>query len=512
MTPHPVHTASVGTAQPDASRPSTLWSGERLLQPSVTCSRLERASRCAPIVDAADYFAHLRDALLRADHSVMFVGWEFDARLKLDPDHPLPGVPQRLGRLLSWLMARKPGLKIRVLQWNLGVLGTIAHGTTPLHLLNLIAARRFDFRLDSAHPLGGSQHQKIVVIDDALAFCGGIDVTAKRWDNRRHLDDEVRRLEPSGRRYGPFHDVTVAVDGAAAAALGDVARERWARATGERLTPPPPAIGDPWPQGLAPLLRDIEVGVARTDPAFRDRPAVREVEELYLAAIAAARHAIYIESQYFTSRCIALAVAERLAEPDGPEIVVVNPLRAMGWLEEFAMGDARLRALAHIAAADRHGRFRIYRPVTESGRPIYVHAKVLIVDDRLLRIGSSNLNNRSMGLDAECDVAVEATDTDQNAGTTRTAIASLRHTLLAEHLGVAPETFAGATMSTGSLIAAIEQFRRPEGRTLMPLDGPSSAEAHSLGAGELLDPEHPEPVWKAILHNFQDSLRRRKRL
>lgn len=483
---------------------------DRLLQPSITCSRLEKASRFAPIVDAADYFAHLRDALLRADHSIMFVGWEFDARLKLDPDHPLPGVPQRLGRFLSWLMERKPGLKIRVLQWNLGVLGTIAHGTTPLHLLNLIAARRFDFRLDSAHPLGGSQHQKIVVIDDALAFCGGIDVTAKRWDNRRHLDDEVRRLEPSGRRYGPFHDVTVAVDGAAAAALGDVARERWARATGERLVPPSPAIGDPWPQGLTPLLRDVEVGVARTDPAFRSRPAVREVEELYLAAIAAARRTIYIESQYFTSRCVALAVAERLAEPDGPEIVVINPLRAMGWLEEFAMGEARLRTLAHIAAADCHGRFRIYRPVTERGRPIYVHAKVLIVDDRLLRIGSSNLNNRSMGLDAECDVAVEATDNDGSATTTRTAIESLRHTLLAEHLGVTPETFASATAATGSLIGTIEQFRRKEGRTLVPLDGPAPGMARRLDAGELLDPEHPEPAWKAILHNLQDSLRRRK--
>lgn len=507
MTPHPVHTASVSTARPDASR-----SMDRLLRPSVTCSRLEKAPRFAPIVDAADYFAHLRDALLRADHSVMFVGWEFDARLKLDPDHPLVGVPQRLGRFLSWLMARKPGLKIRVLQWNLGVLGTIAHGTTPLHLLNLIAARRFDFRLDSAHPLGGSQHQKIVVIDDALAFCGGIDVTAKRWDNRRHDDDDVRRLEPSGRRYGPFHDVTVAIDGAAAAALGDIARERWARATGERLVPPPPAIGDPWPQGLAPLLRDVEVGVARTDPAFRSRPAVREVEELYLTAIAAARRTIYIESQYFTSRCIALAVAERLAEPDGPEIVVINPLRAMGWLEEFAMGEARRRTLAHIAAADRHGRFRIYRPVTDKGQPIYVHAKVLIVDDRLLRIGSSNLNNRSMGLDAECDVAVEATDNDEGSGTTRAAIESLRHTLLAEHLGVAPETVAGATAATGSLIGAIEQFRREQGRTLVPLDGLAAGEARLLGAGELLDPEHPEAVWKAILHKLQDGLRRRKPL
>jgi hypothetical protein len=90
---------------------------------------------------------------------------------------------------------------------------------------------------------------------------------------------------------------------------------------------------------------------------------------------------------------------------------------------------------------------------------------------RLLRIGSSNLNNRSMGLDAECDVAVEVTENDQSAGTTRTAIASLRHTLLAEHLGIASETFASATASTGSLIG------RSGDRAVPPHPGPHAGAA-----------------------------------
>lgn len=494
---HPSHTAP---ARADV---------EGLLQPGRTCWRVERAARFAPIVDAASYFAHLRSALLRAQHSVLFVGWEFDTRIKLDPDHPIAGLPEELGPFLSALVERRSSLSVRVLQWNLGILGTLARGTTPLYLLNWMRARRFQFRLDSAHPAGASHHQKIVVIDDVLAFCGGIDMTDDRWDTRAHADGDVRRVRPSGRAYAPFHDATVAVDGAAAAALGALARERWYRATGERLTPPDRTDHDPWPDTLTPVLCDVEVGIARTEPAYRGRRGVREIEQLYLAGIAAARRTLYVESQYFASRCIAEAMAARLGEPDGPEIVVVNPDRAMGWLEETAMGRGRSRVLAHLRSADRFGRFRIYRPVTAAGQPIYVHAKVLIVDDRLLRIGSSNLNNRSMGLDTECDLAVEAVPGQVTAQTTAGAIIGLRDALLGEHLGVAPDDIARTLARTGSLIAAIEAHRRDCGRTLVPLEVSAAGTMQPLSEGELLDPEQPEPVWRAVLHALADRRRRR---
>lgn len=126
---------------------------------------------------------------------------------------------------------------------------------------------------------------------------------------------------------------------------------------------------------------------------------MREIEALHLAAIAAARRTIYIEGQYFAARCVGEALAMRLREVDGPEIVVVNSERARGWVEQKAMDAARGRLLGYLRGADRYGRFRIFRPVTAKGAPIYVHAKVLAIDGRLLRIGSANLNNRSMGLD-----------------------------------------------------------------------------------------------------------------
>jgi phospholipase D1/2 len=135
----------------------------------------------------------------------------------------------------------------------------------------------------------------------------------------------------------------------AALALGLLARERWNQATGEELPPPDPQ-GDPWPDDVRPTFTDVDVAIARTIPAMEGQKEIREIEALYLSAIRRARRTIYIESQYFAARKIAEAMAARLREPDGPEIVIVNPAFSYGWLEEEAMGSAR-RPL--VQACDR---------------------------------------------------------------------------------------------------------------------------------------------------------------
>lgn len=485
--------------------------GSALLEKGVTCWRIERAGRLAPIVDAAAYFKLVREALLCAQHSVIFIGWEFDTRIKLDPDAPRSDLPEKLGPFLSALIDRRPELRIRVLQWNLGMLAMLVRGATPRHVLNWISRKRFQFRLDSAHPLGAAHHQKIIVIDDALAFCGGIDMTDDRWDTSDHNDDDPRRVRPSGRAYGAFHDATMAVDGPAAAALGELARERWRRATNEQIAAPPLTVRELWPAGLVPLLRNVNVGISRTEPAYGGQTTVREIESLHLAAIAAAQRTIYIEGQYFAARCVGEALATRLRETDGPDVVVVNSEQGRGWVEEKAMGAARERLLAYLKAVDRYGRFRIYRPVTVNGAPIYVHAKVLAIDGRLLRIGSANLNNRSMGLDTECDLAIEACPGAPDVTSVSTAIIAFRDALLAEHLSTDRETFAAAiTRANGSLIAAIEALRRGAGRTLVPIPMPI-AETTPLDAGELLDPEQAEPIWSMLVHALRDRFCRTNR-
>jgi phospholipase D1/2 len=433
--------------------------------------------------------------MLKAQHSILMIGWDFDTRIDLDPTDETGECPRRLGAFLTWLVETRPDLHVNILKWDLGMVKALWRGTTLFRVAQWAWHERITFKLDGAHPPGATQHHKIVVIDDAIAFCGGIDMTGDRWDTSEHRDDDPRRRRPFTRRaYGPWHDATMAVSGAAAKALGDHARERWKHASGEALASPPTG-SDPWPDGLPVDMTDVAVAIARTMPAYDSQTEVREIEALYLAAIASARRSVYIESQYFASRAVAEAIARRLDEADGPEFVIVNPDSAEGWLEEEAMGSARARLLSMLRRRDRFGRLRVYTPVTAGEQPIYVHAKIMIVDDRLLRVGSSNLNNRSMGYDTECDLALETDDDDTHLSRT---IRRFRARLLAEHLGTSPEQVSAVMAEKRSLIAAIEALSGP-GRSLRPFDPPEVNDAEkALADHELLDPERPRSLWQAL--------------
>lgn len=462
-----------------------------LLVPGDTCWRVERANRFSFIVDAADYYRFVKRAIVNARHSVMLVGWDFDSRIELEPEGPTVEGPNRLGPFLLWAADRRPDVRFRLLKWNLGMIETLARGETPWYMLRWALKKNIEMKLDGAHPPLAAHHAKIVVIDDAIAFCGGIDMTTGRWDTRAHKPDDPSRRSPRGKPMQPWHDATTCVDGPVAKALGDIARARWERATGEALEPAP-AGADPWPDGLEPTLRDVDAGIARTVGAYGDHAQICEIEKLYLAAIAAAERFVYVESQYFASRKIADAIITRLREADGPEIVVVNPERQDGWLEEATMGAARAKLLRHVKRADAHGRFRIFYPAVD-GEAIYVHAKIMVVDDTLLRVGSSNWNNRSMGFDTECDVAVDAGADD---ATLRANIRLVRDDLIAEHLGVQASDVASAIAETGSLIAAIDRLTTGP-RRLMALPVREVGEAEDLmSETDLVDPERPPKFWR----------------
>jgi phospholipase D1/2 len=460
------------------------------------------AERASVIVDAADYFAAAKSAILQARHAVFLIGWDFDTRILLEPDGDTPGVPSTLGPFLSHVVRQRRDLEIFVLRWDLAFLKIPFRGTTPLFVLDWMTSRRLHFRLDSQHPAGACHHQKILVVDDALAVCGGIDMTVDRWDTPRHSDDDPRRIRPNGDPYGPWHDANMVVEGDAARSLGELARERWFRATGNRIGPCP-HVDRLWPDDLRVDFRDVPVAIARTFPEYDGTPAVREIEALYLAAIAAAKHTIYIETQYFSSSRITKALVTRLKEDSGPEVVVINPKSAEGWLEEKTMGSARAINLEQIRKADKHDRFRLYTPVTDNGCDIYVHAKVMVIDDVLLRVGSSNLNNRSMGLDTECDLAIEASN-DGEADRRKT-ISEIRNRLASEHLGVTPETLADAlNVSQGRLTGAIDSLRRDKGRSLRLFEPEQlSAGERMVAESELLNSDRPEDMSDAFMKHFE---------
>ncbi len=467
-----------------------------------TVWRYARASRAHIVVDAAAYFELIHDAMMQARQRIFLIGWDFDSRIRLTGGRRWWNLPRkdrypaRLGAFFIWLAARTPGLEIRLLKWNFGALRYFFRGSMMIDMLRWFMNRAIDFKFDSAHPLGCSHHQKIVVIDDRFAVCGGIDMTSDRWDTPLHLHEDSRRRRVNGRPYGPWHDVTMMIEGDAARVLGELGRRRWRQAGGKPMRPCLPQDGTAWPERLAAEFRDVEIGIARTRAAFRDIGELREVEALFLAQIARAKRFIYAESQYFASRSIAEAIAERVSEPDPPEIVLINPLTAEGWLEQTAMDAARVRLLHAIAEADHASRFRVFVPKTSGGTAIYVHAKLLIVDDEIVRVGSANMNNRSMGLDTEADVFIDAA----RPGNAHAAapIARLRLSLLAEHCGLGVERLQALLVRHGSMAAAIDaapkQGKRLEAFGLRPLTDAEKAIADNA----FFDPERPEEFFEPI--------------
>lgn len=459
-----------------------------ILQREGTRWRVERADRFSVIVDAADFFRHAKSAMLQARHSVLLIGWDFDARIAFEPEGETLEGPGTIGKFLNWLGKRRPDVDVRILKWDVGAIHSLGRGETPFFMLNWMLGNRVRLKLDGAHPPLSAHHMKLLVIDDALAFCGGIDMTVGRWDTRAHASTQAGRVSPRGKPLGPWHDATTCVSGPIARALADLAQDRWRRATGESLGP---LVSDsaPWPEGLPADFTDVEIGIARTAPAYGGTPQISEIERANLAIIAAARRTLYIESQYFASRTMAEAIAARLREPDGPEIVVINPDTADGWLEAKAMDSARIRMMHLVQDADLHGRFRIVYPVNNSADPIYVHAKIMIADDTVLKIGSANLNNRSMGFDTECDLILEPERDDE---TNRALVLALRDDLLAEHLGTTREAVSAAIAAAGgSVIGAIDRLDG-EAKRLVPVPMRAlTVDEEALAESDLADPERP---------------------
>jgi phosphatidylserine/phosphatidylglycerophosphate/cardiolipin synthase-like enzyme len=472
---------------PSTERDAALPGG--FLRPGRNCWRIERASRATVLVDGADYFATLDEALRSARRSIDIVGWDFDGRIRLRPD--VEGSPA-LGDLLRGLVDSNPALTVRVLVWSTAVMHAPSAPAPLLFGTPWEQHPRIAVRLDREHPIYASHHQKIVVIDDALAFCGGIDLTVDRWDTTEHRPHHRYRRDPDGAEVCPVHDLQMMVEGDAARALGEHVRERWRRATGEVLPARLGETGDLWPERCEPMFRNVTVGIARTMPAWRGEPPVEEIAALTVDLIGAARRSMYVEAQYFCGRELAACLEQKLRADQAPEVAVVAGSDEKGVVERWIMGNNRERLIRKLRRIDRSGRFKVYRPLVagdDRPEPVLVHAKLTIVDDWILRLGSANLNNRSMGVDTECDLVIEAHDDE-----TCSAIAALRNRLVAEHIGATPEIVAAATAEKG-LLGAIG-LPNGNGRRLDPFPIRDEGPTRRAFGTALLDPRRPlEPMW-----------------
>lgn len=470
-----------------------------LLKPGTTCWRSVQTPRAAVFIDVEDYFAAVAQAIGNARRSVHILGWAFHPGTNCDPqldcpDHALGHIAAVLKRVAQ----DRPDLDVRVLCWKAALPVAATQAFYPQRARQDFAGSGVRFVLDGRLPLGASHHQKVVVIDDAIAFCGGCDFGPDRWDTCDHEDDNPRRATHPGAQpcFDPRHEVMSLVDGAGAVGLGELFRERWRRATGESLPEPSgPTPQDPWPATVTPTFAEVRVGLSRSAAAWAGHPQIRENEALYLASIAAAKTCIYLENQYFTSPIIAEALAQRLGEANGPEVVLVSTAHSPSYFDRLTMDRTRSLFIARLRGADKHGRFHIYSPVTALGRTIIVHAKLAIIDDVLLRVGSSNINNRSLGLDTECDLSIEPL-----AGRrleTRRAIAALRTRLVAHWLGCPDALVTDALKGTGSLGGAIEHLRSRGHCRLRPV-APTSLKplAALIATFHLGDPVGAQDSWR----------------
>ena len=455
-----------------------------VLEPNLNCCPLAKANRFALLVDGAAYYGALAQSIAQAKHTVALVGWDLDSRAQLGPGGGPGELMPPLRDFLPAVANANPDLNIYILTWDFPILLASVRDPKLVWGKDPFNHTRIHLKFDSTHPPGASHHQKIVVIDDRLAFAGGMDIAGGRWDTTEHRADDVRRPGEDG-PYPPYHDVQAMVDGDAARALSTIVRDRWRRATGQAI-PDPVHTGECWPTDVKADFLDISVGISRTDVDADGNAGCREIERLHLDLIEAARDSIYIENQYLTCDTIVNALCRRLEAADGPEVLMVLPLKNSGWLEEHTIEVLRFRCIRELRCADRFGRLRICYPVVPGLDEVSVgvHSKVLVADDRLFRVGSSNLTNRSMRLDTECDLTIEAASPEERRG-----IAGLRNRLLAEHLGMSPEAVEGFLAKDASLVRLVDS-RRANPRSLreLPVEDRLS---ELVVEEEIVDPSRP---------------------
>jgi phosphatidylserine/phosphatidylglycerophosphate/cardiolipin synthase-like enzyme len=469
-----------------------------LLEEGNRCWKVGVAPRAAVLIDVESYYAAALEAMGQARRSIHFLNWAFEPETRFRPGaEGEGGASPDIARFLKALAKDRPDLDIRILCWQSALPVAATQDFFPIADRGAFARGRVRFVLDADVPLGACHHQKLIVIDDAVAFCGGADIGQDRWDTQGHLDDDPRREIPGkpGHYFESRHEVMAVVDGPPAAALGELFRLRWRRRTGEALSPAPPGPA-PWPASVTPMFEGARVGLSRTEPSWRGSTEIRECQALHLAAIAAARRCIYMENQYFTSELMGAALARRLAEPGGPEVVLISGGAAPSYFDRLTMDPTRSRFIAALEAADPFRRFRVLSPVTAQGRPMIVHAKLTIIDDRLLRVGSANLDNRSFGFDTECDLSLEADGRSEDPR--RAAIAAVRTRLVAHWLGRDDAAVDAAVAREGSLCLALDALNG-EGR-LRPIEGRRlsgvSALVARLHLGDPLTPTDSFRPWR----------------
>jgi phosphatidylserine/phosphatidylglycerophosphate/cardiolipin synthase-like enzyme len=336
------------------------------------------------LIDGAQALPAIAEAMRSATSHLHLTGWYFSPDFALERD----GEPLVLRNLLGDLADR---VDVRVLVW--------AGAPQPLFRPSRRDVRRMRDRLvgdtnvqcalDAKERPMHCHHEKTIVVDDRIAFVGGIDLTSEsgdRYDWNHH---------PPRATVG-WHDACARIEGPAVADVAEHFRMRWFEVTGETLDSvrPQEAAGD------------VEVQIVRTIPEhIYDATPKGDfgILESYLRALKAAQRFIYIENQFLWSPEIEAVLQDKLENPPHPDFRIVLVLPA----KPNSGSDDTRGMLACLIDADDDARVLACTLFARSGKhadPVYIHAKITIIDDEWLTLGSANLNEHSLFNDTEMNV------------------------------------------------------------------------------------------------------------
>jgi phosphatidylserine/phosphatidylglycerophosphate/cardiolipin synthase-like enzyme len=174
------------------------FSDRSLLKPGQNCWRVERATYASMVVDCGNYYRDLHESIMKAKHSIFILGWDIDSRVRLvRGDHKKNADdPETLYALIVKKASENPDLQVYMNQWNNTVLFSSDREFLPALKWRKANLPNIHFRLDRVIPFHGSQHQKVIVIDDEVAYTGGMDIGIKRWDCRLHKPFNEHRCDP----------------------------------------------------------------------------------------------------------------------------------------------------------------------------------------------------------------------------------------------------------------------------------------------------------------------------
>jgi len=394
------------------------------------------------LVDGVEAFGSMLEEIKSARSSIYITGWHANPHFALDAADP----PSLLHHVLSDAAKR---VDVRVLLWAGAPLPIFrpSRGDMRRVLGQFSEGGAIRCALDARERPMHCHHDKTIVIDNKIAFVGGIDITdfgGNRLDATNH---------PARSGIG-WHDAAAQLRGPAVHDVGAHFRLRWEATTGESLPPAP----------IPEAAGNIEVQVVRTlpDGMYQERPRGDfRILESYLRALRSARKLIYLENQFLWSPEILVVLRDKLQHPpsDDFRLVLLLPAKANSGAD-----DTRGQLATLVQADDGAGRLlacTLVSPNGGGGNPVYVHAKIGIVDDRWLTLGSANLNEHSLFNDSEVNVVT------QDEGLAR----DTRERLWAEHLEVSREEVSGDPTAVIEALwkpiasEQLERTRRGEGPT-----------------------------------------------